>query len=342
MRRTHNARPLAAAAAALLVAVTLSACAPAFAQDRERERELMLTRTFERTSQSLLIDVADADVVVRNGTGDQITFEVWLSASNLPEARTRYERMNFRADASNDTISLRSDDPQNAWDNWDWRRWGGFDVVVEATVPENIDARIVSEDGDISLQSLAGNIVVLSADGDISADRLTGDVHLETEDGDVAVRAVSGQVLVARSEDGDISLGDLDAESIEVHTTDGDIHGKRVAGGTIDVRTEDGDIVVDAVAGALAAQTGDGDIHVSIERLADTSLRTGDGDITIRAKESLAADLDLHGHGLSMRREVRFEGTLDRRTIQGALNGGGPTLEARTGEGTVVLRLQGD
>jgi len=338
MRRIRNDRSLAAAT--LFVAVSLGACTPAFAQDRERERELMLSQTFDLAGESLLIDVADADVVVRNGSGDRITFEVWLSAKNLPEARERYERMNFRADASGDTISLRSDADQNTWNNWDWRRWGGFDIIVEATVPENIDARIVSADGDISLQDLNGNIVVLSEDGDITADTLNGDVHLETEDGDVGVRAVSGSRLLVRSEDGDISVGELDSASIEIHTTDGDIHGKRVAGKTIDVRTDDGDIVVDSVAGALAAQTHDGDIHISIETLGNTTLRTGDGDITIRAGESLAADLDLRGHDLSLRSEVRFDGRLDRRAIQGELNGGGPTLEARTGEGTIVLRLQ--
>ncbi len=340
MHRTRNTPPLATAA--LLVAVSLGACSPAFAQDRERGRELMLTETFDLTGQTLLIDVADADVVVRNGTGNQITFAVWLSAKNLPEARERYERMNFRADASGGTISLRSDPDQSRWNNWDWRRWGGFDVIVEATVPENIDARIVSADGDISVQRLTGNIVVLSEDGDITAESLSGDIHLETEDGDVGVRTVSGSKLVVRSEDGDISVGELDSESSEIHTTDGDIHGKRVAGSTVDMHTDDGDIVVDSVAGALSAQTNDGDIHISIERLGNTSLRTGDGDITIRASESLAADLDLHGHDLSLRREVLFDGRLDRRTIQGALNGGGPTLEARTGEGTIVLRLQGN
>ncbi len=343
MRRNRNARSLAAAT--LLVAVSLGACAPAFAQDRERERELMLTETFELSGQSLLIEVADADVMVRNGTGNRITFEVWLSAKNLPEARERYERMNFRADASSGTISLRSDADQNTWNNWDWRRWGGFDVIVEATVPENIDTRIVSADGDISLQSLSGHIVVLSEDGDITADALTGDVHLETEDGDVGVRAISGSRLVVRSEDGDISVGELDSSSIEIHTADGDIHGKHIAGETMNVRTDDGDIIVDAVAGALAAQTHDGDIHISIERLEDTSLRTGDGDITIRASDSLAADLDLRGSELTVRSGGRFDGRLngriDHRAAQGRLNGGGPTLEARTGEGTIVLRLQG-
>jgi len=340
MRPSRHARSLAAAG--LLTVLALSACAPAFAQDHERERELMLTESFDLNGETLLIDVADADVVVRNGSGDQITFEVWLSARNLPEARQRYERMNFRAEKNGGTVSLRSDEDHNTWANWDWRRWGGFDVIVEATVPEDIDARLISADGDISVQSLTGNIVVISEDGDITAERLAGDVHLETEDGDVGIRAVSGSRLIARSEDGDISVGELNSASIEIHTTDGDILGKRVAGDAIDVRTDDGDIIVDSVTGAMAAQTHDGDIHISIEQLGDTSLRTGDGDITIRASESLAADLDLRGHGLSLRSEIRFDGQLDRRTIQGELNGGGPTLEARTGEGTIVLRLTGN
>ncbi len=340
------ARPSRLPATAVLIAALVCAWVPAFAQDREIQRELMLTATFDAAGRSLLIDVADADVIVRSGTGDQITFEVWLSSRSLPDARERYERMEFRADAGDGVVSLRSSDAENIWENWDWRRWGGFDMVVEATVPATIDARVVSADGDISVQSLAGNIVVIAADGDVTADRITGTIHLETEDGDVGIRGVSGDRLVASSADGDLSARDLEFESIELHTADGDIHAKRVAGDTIDARTDEGDIIVDAVAGPLAAQTKDGDIHISIERLEDTSLRTNDGDITIRATESLSAELDLRGYELSMRSDVRFDGVfngrLDRSVIEGSLNGGGPALRARTGEGTIVLRLQGN
>jgi hypothetical protein len=337
----HRADPSRSFVAAAFALVAFAACTPAFGQDDSRQRELVLEATFDVAGKNLLIDIDDADVVVRNGNTDEVTFEVWFTARNLPEARRRVERMNFRAAADDNTISLRSDAVDNNWDGWDWRRWGGYDLVVEATVPENIDARVVAADGDISVQRLHGAITVLSEDGDISADALVGVVRLETEDGDVIVRSIAGPSLNIRSEDGDISLGDLDSGKIEIHTTDGDIHGTRVAGTSIDAQTDDGDIIVDAVSGPFRARTEDGDIHVSFEQLGETALQTGEGDITIRATETLSAKLDLRGYDLSMRSEIRsaFDGRVERRIIEGSLNGGGPTLQARTGEGTIVLRL---
>ncbi len=179
-----------------------------------------------------------------------------------------------------------------------------------------------------------------SSDGDISADSLTGDIVIHTSDGDIGVRRmVGGQIEIATS-DGDVSLGDLQATRIVIDTSDGDISSDRLAADGIEAHTSDGDIVVSAVAGPIEAETNDGNIHIGIERLGDTNLSSGDGDITIRATDGLAADLDIRGSDLSMRSEVRFDGTLERRVIRGALNGGGPTLTARTRDGSIVLRLR--
>ncbi|NKB89498.1 MAG: DUF4097 family beta strand repeat protein [Acidobacteria bacterium] len=341
MRRSRSSIRIAAA---LLALSTALGCTVALAQDQDEQRAQWLAETFPANGRDLAIEVGDADVVVRNGDVDEITFEVWFRARDLNAARDRVERMNFRAEDDGNTVRILSDAVDDDWRDWDWRRWGSFDVVVEAIVPEAIDAHIVSGDGDVSVQRLNGRITVIAEDGDVLADSLTGSIELRSNDGDLGVRSVGGASLIAHTDDGDVTLGDLTSGTVDIHTDDGDIQGTRLSAGSSQVVTGDGDIVMDSVAGEFDARTGDGDIHVSIDRLDSTSLTTTEGDITIRAGAQLAANLDLRGPGLSMREAVRanFKGRVERRLIEGALNGGGPALQARTQDGTIVLRLNRD
>lgn len=319
MQHSRSAASLRVGVTAGIGAAALLLAIPGYAQE---SRELIMAAEFDtRPGAHLTIDVSDADVTVRNGAGGQVTFEVYLRARDMERGRVRFEAMNFRAEGNADEVSLRSDEQRGV--DWDWRNWGSFAIEVEVTVPEEFDADVRTQDGDVAVQSLSGDLRLRSSDGDITADSLTGDVTIHTSDGDISVqRMVGGQIEIGTS-DGDVSLGDLQATRIVIDTSDGDI-------------------VLSAVQGPMEAQTTDGDIHVSIEQLGDTSLRAAEGDITIRAAEGLAADLDLRGEQLSMRSEVSFDGQLDRRVIRGTLNGGGPGLAARTREGRIVLRLQGN
>ncbi len=336
MQRSRSFGSLRVGVAAAVSAATLMLATPSYAQET---RQLVMSAEFDtRPGARLTIDVSNADVLLRNGGSDRVGFAVYLRAGNMERGRARFEAMNFRADGNADEVSLRADREHGI--DWDWRDWGGFAITVEVTVPEEYDADVRTEDGDIAVQSLRGDVRLRSSDGDISAESLTGDVVIRTSDGDIGVRRIIGGQIEIGTSDGDVSLGELQAAGIVIDTSDGDISGDRLAAEGIEVRTSDGDIVVSAVAGPMDARTNDGSIHVGIEQLGETSLSSGEGNITIRAAEQLAADLDLRGDDLSMRSEVRFDGTLDRRVIRGSLNGGGPRLIARTREGSIVLRLR--
>ena len=336
MQRSRSFGSLRVGVAAAVSAATLMLATPSYAQET---RQLVMSAEFDtRPGARLTIDVSNADVLLRNGGSDRVGFAVYLRAGNMERGRARFEAMNFRADGNADEVSLRADREHGI--DWDWRDWGGFAITVEVTVPEEYDADVRTEDGDIAVQSLRGDVRLRSSDGDISAESLTGDVVIRTSDSDIGVRRIVGGQIEIGTSDGDVSLGELQAAGIVIDTSDGDISGDRLAAEGIEVRTSDGDIVVSAVAGPMDARTNDGSIHVGIEQLGETSLSSGEGNITIRAAEQLAADLDLRGDDLSMRSEVRFDGTLDRRVIRGSLNGGGPRLIARTREGSIVLRLR--
>ncbi len=326
-------------ALALVLLVAPAAVASAGTGQSGYEREQVMSAQFDtHAGGTLVVDVPDADVTLRTGSNDQVEIEVWLKARDMDRARDRFERMGFNANGNDDRVELTAERIRGSW--WDWRGWGSFNISVEIALPRQYDVDLKTDDGDVSVQSQEGVIRLQTSDGDIGAETLVGDIYIRTTDGDIVVRSIEAvDGVEIRTSDGDISVGDLTASRVAIRTSDGDISSSRIAADQIETLTSDGDIALDSVAGALSAQTNDGDIHVRIEKLGASDLRTGDGNITIEAPESLRAELDLHGR-IDLNTRVSFSGTLDRRNAKGDLNGGGPLLKARTGDGTIVLRLR--
>jgi hypothetical protein len=190
------------------------------------------------------------------------------------------------------------------------RRWNfsvGFtmrSIAVEVWLPHDADVDVETGDGSVSARPLAGRIRIHTGDGSITADGLKGDLTLHTGDGSITARELDGR---------------LDAD-----TGDGHIR----VGGRFD---------------ALELSSGDGTITAEVEsgsRLArGGTITTGDGSVVLRIPQDLKADLDAHtgdGH-ISLDFPVEVSGELSRSTVRGALNGGGPLLKLRTGDGSIRI-----
>ena len=149
---------------------------------------------------------------------------------------------------------------------------------------------------------------------------IEGDIH--TGDGSIRLRGVHGSLRVETGDgsiDGDALDGGLDA-----HTGDGSVH---VAGrfDNLQLHTDDGSIELDVLHGSRMQsdwriQTGDGGVHLNVPRdfAADVELRTGDGHIGL--------DMPLSATNVQNDHEVR-----------GKLNGGGPLLAVKTGDGSITI-----
>ena len=69
------------------------------------------------------------------------------------------------------------------------------------------------------------------------------------------------------------------------------------------------------------------------------SLHSGDGSVTLSVPPALGAQVFLHSGDGSVRVDLplRTTGGMHEHTVQGRLNGGGPLLEIRTGDGSIRL-----
>ena len=182
--------------------------------------------------------------------------------------------------------------------------FGQRSTLVEVRVPREADLDLTTGDGSITLAPLSGEVRARTGDGTIEADGLRGQITLTTGDGRIRASALDGS-LVARSGDGGITLeGRFDR---------------------LEVGTRDGRVTATADEGSRLA--------------AEWSLESGDGSLTLRVPATLRADLDLRtgDGGLTVDLPVETTGSLRRHVLFGRLNGGGPVLRMRSGDGSIRL-----
>jgi DUF4097 and DUF4098 domain-containing protein YvlB len=182
-------------------------------------------------------------------------------------------------------------------------RWK--ETRVEVRVPERARLDIRTEDGSIDAANVEGDCMLHTGDGSIRAEGLSGHMQLETADGSIRGSGLAGDVL-ARSGDG----------RIEVYGTF-----RR-----LELMTSDGTIV--AGAGPESAPGKEG-----------WRIRTGDGTITLRFPAKLAVSLDARTDDgrIRMHFEDAVRREIERRSARVDLNGGGPPIHVRSGDGSIRI-----
>ena len=162
-----------------------------------------------------------------------------------------------------------------------------------------------------------------------------------------SMRSVEIEVSVPRESDLDIHSGDGRLEVLDVKgnahlaTNDGRI---RVSGveGSLRASSGDGSIEADGRFDALDVETHDGRLRVSAQsgsRISGSgwTLSTHDGRVEVLVPEKLAADLNAETHDGHVTVDIPVEvaGQFGGSRVRGKLNGGGPTLRIRTGDGSI-------
>jgi DUF4097 and DUF4098 domain-containing protein YvlB len=149
---------------------------------------------------------------------------------------------------------------------------------------------------------------------------LTANIH--TGDGSIRLRGLHGP-LRADTGDGSIQGEDLD--------------------GTLDANTGDGSVHIDGRFDIVQLHTQDGSVELKAQRgskmQSDWRVQTGDGSVRVSLPSNLAADLELRtgdGH-IHLDLPLTVNGTQNEHEVRGKLNGGGPALTVRTGDGSISV-----
>jgi DUF4097 and DUF4098 domain-containing protein YvlB len=166
------------------------------------------------------------------------------------------------------------------------------------------------------------------------------DVTVETGDGSVESEGIQGRLEI-RTGDGHIRVQGAQGE-IRLRTGDGHIEAQGVDG-ILEATTGDGHVSVEGRFDVLNIKTGDGSVEARIgagsKMKEGWSIHTGDGRVDAGFPEGFQANLDAKTRDgrISMDLPVTVEGEISKSSVQGKLNGGGPPLTIRTGDGSVRL-----
>ena len=237
----------------------------------------------------------------------------------------------------------------------EWRKTFSFSATPDITVDAN-DAELrvyASERKDVEAVVFTQGYKIGANDVAIN-DRQTGDRV------DLKVHVPHGISMGWHNRSVKIELNVPRQSNLNLHTGDGNIRLQGVKGnlrldsgdgeiealdsaGPLKANTSDGNIRVDGVFSALDVHTGDGNIQVTVgigsKMDSGWLLRTGDGNVELRLPEGFAANLDAHtgdGH-VSVDFPVTIEGGVRESTIRGKMNGGGQSLELRSGDGNITV-----
>jgi len=162
------------------------------------------------------------------------------------------------------------------------------------------------------------DVAVRSGDGSVETERTIGRLDVHTGDGSISVRDTRGAIRLETG-DGSITGDDLDG-AVRAHSGDGSV---KLAGrfDALTVNTSDGSLVARVQPGSRLVQP--------------WQLRTGDGSVSLDLPRDLRAHLEAHTGDGSVSSNVPMVQRGDSKLAD--LNGGGPVLDVRTGDGSINI-----
>ncbi len=202
---------------------------------------------------------------------------------------------------SGDAVEVEARVPNTQWHMGIDRR----SLRIELKIPREADLNVRTGDGSVEVEPIAGTLDVHTGDGHITVSGAKGDIRLSTGDGHIDATGLDGR-LDASSGDGRIHVeGRFDLVTLKTND------------GAIDARVSDGS-----------------------KMSAGWSVRSGDGSVTLHLPDGFQADVDAHtGDGrISLDFPLLVSGTFGRSELRGKMNGGGPTLYIRTGDGSIHIQ----
>ncbi|MCX6924033.1 MAG: DUF4097 family beta strand repeat-containing protein [Verrucomicrobia bacterium] len=288
---------------------------------------------------TVVVDVDFGSINVSTNGTSEVVVDVWRKIGRKKkadeEAFLRDNPVEFAQEGNAVTIRSRSKSKLS----WSWSRQTQNDAKYTISVPAQFKAQLKTGGGGVRVVDLMGDVKARTGGGALSFARLHGPLNGETGGGGVNAGDCEG-ALTLRTGGGGIEItassGSLDA------TTGGGSVSVRKFEGPAHVSTGGGGLTLENVDGMVDATTGGGSISAGLpSELSDTvKLSTGGGGINVSVPKTAAFTLDAKTSGGSVSTElpVTVVGKLEHGRLEGPVNGGGKTVQLRSGGGNIRLK----
>lgn len=223
-------------------------------------------------------------------------------------------------------------------EDWNSKKRSRLNVRYIITVPERYNLDLHTSGGSISVDDLEGQVIGKTSGGSLKIGHIKGMINGKTSGGSISVASCTESSELNTS-GGSISIGDTKG-NIEAHTSGGSIT-LNSANGDVRFNTSGGGIEVHELIGNINAETSGGSIKCRINKQPsqDCSLKTSGGSVTVYMPEGTGVDLDAKTSGGRVKcdHEIAIRGKIDKSSLVGKLNGGGPKLYLRTSGGNINI-----
>jgi hypothetical protein len=201
--------------------------------------------------------------------------------------------------------------------NGGWLSAGDPDSVVKKIVanPPITQTGSIITIGHTEDHELYNNV---SISYDITTPRSTH-FTAHTGSGGIEVAGISGDVS-AGTGSGSLRLSLADSHDVDAHTGSGSVH-------------------IEGATGMLQARTGSGSVEAAGNVGTNWRLSTGSGSIRISlpANARFALDASTGSGGVHVDQPIVMQGSINHHHVSGTVNGGGPTIHASTGSGSITV-----
>ena len=283
----------------------------------------------------LNVRTGSGHVQIRTGPGDtvHVVGHVRANASwfgEPPESRIAEIQAHPPIEQDGNTIRI-GETADNAL-------YRNLSISYELTVPVDTSVRSHSGSGDQAIGSVRGAVEATSGSGAIHMAQIDGNVEASTGSGRIELERATGS-FTAHTGSGSIRAGATEG-AVQARTGSGQIDVTQTGEADADLRTGSGSIAIVGARGLLQAHTGSGRIAISGRPAHDWDLSAASGTITMNLAEDAAFDLGARsGSGaIDTTLPVTVSGVVSRHQLQGTVRGGGASVHATTGSGSIRIR----
>jgi hypothetical protein len=210
-------------------------------------------------------------------------------------------------------------------------------ISYELVVPRETHLRSETGSGSQAIDGIHGPLEANTGSGSLKISNIGAEVHASTGSGGIELDGAQGNVR-ASTGSGHIRALRV-AGGFNGHTGSGGIELEQTAAGNSEIETGSGSVEARGVRGSLRVQSGSGGIHAEGVPANEWRLHTGSGSVTVRLPQDAAFDIRAHSSSGSIRfnHPITVQGSLNPRSIEGKVRGGGFLLDVSTSSGSVEI-----
>lgn len=286
------------------------------------ETEETWSRTFKTGPQGALeLWNLAGDVTVVGGAGDTINVKA-VKRLHRGGGRADLERIEIVASERAGRVSIRTAFPE--------MKRVSAEVEFHVQVPAASAVTVQTISGDLQVRKVVGELTLESVSGDIVSDGARRLIRAKTVSGDVTLGDASGDALEANSVSGDVLVKGLKAKGCTFQTVSGSVVAETAACDRAELKSVSGDVEYSgslAPGGRYDFKSHSGDIRLTFGGATGFSVNasTFSGDLSSRLELTNVTRSEPPRHGPRTQR------------LQGTFGDGSAQVDVTTFSGSVVL-----